>query len=315
MIIGEMTVSKNEREENHRVAFRLMLQELGDRAIDTTFFDSSRPPFEGRVLRTTWEELDRQGNVQRMGSSLYRLTPKGWLIGLEILGTSKSSEFMERLGRLLAAVKAHVKGRRESATVSLQQLAEESKEAEGWIFNVIDSRASSTGSDRKGADWMERGRLVSIPVDFNLKPVDIASALTAQHLQRMRELEERLEAAEEDRAQFHCPYCDAPFVGAHDEDYPEHHCIVTYEGFACGYVTADGQEHVPCPYGPNWPTLDEFDFVTKQDGHSWVCYPTGKTDRARRVHVFREMGRTREEAEELAKKAASRKTKDSISMG
>ncbi len=313
MIVGEMSVSKNEREENHRDALGLMMEELDDRAIDTTFFNPGRPPFDGRVLRTTWEELERQGSVESLSSPQYRLTAKGWLIALEVLGASKSRDYMERLGRLLATMKAHVTGRTESAIVPLQQLAEESKEPEGWIFNVIDSRASSTGNNRTGAEWIERGRLVSIPVDFNLEPVDIASALTAQHLQRIQELEERLEAAEEDRAQFHCPNCDAPFVGTHDEDYPEYHCIVTYESFACGYVTADGQEHVPCPYGPNWPTLDEFEFVTKQDGNNWVCYPTGKTDRARRVHVFREIGRTKEEAVELARKAASRKSKDSTS--
>jgi hypothetical protein len=304
-----MSISKQQREDNHKVALSLALQELADRPTDTTFFDPSQPPFEGQVLRTTWEELDRQGCVQSLDRSSYRLTAKGWLAALESTGLSKSNDFLERLGRLLAVMKEHVKGRRASAIVPLRQLADESRESEGWIFNVIDSRASSTGSQRTGADWMERGRLVLIPVDFNLEPVDIASALTAEHLKRIQELEERLEAAEEDRAQFHCPFCDAPFVGAHDEDYPEYHCIVTYESFACGYVTEDGQEHVPCPYGPNWPEPQDFEFITKQDGDKWICHVTGKTNRASRVHVLRQVGNSKEEAEELARKAAARKTK------
>jgi len=109
-------------------------------------------------------------------------------------------------------MKRHVKGRKDSAVVSLRQIAEESQEPEGFIFNVIDSKGSSTGNERTGANWFdgERGRLVEIPVDFNLEPVDVVSALTAPHLQKIQELEERLEAVEEDRAQFHCPYCDAP---------------------------------------------------------------------------------------------------------
>jgi hypothetical protein len=35
-----------------------------------------------------------------------------------------------------------VKGRRDSVVVSLQELAQESKEPDGWIFNVIDSGAT-----------------------------------------------------------------------------------------------------------------------------------------------------------------------------
>jgi hypothetical protein len=308
-----MTLAKNDREENHRLAFDLMLQELGDRAIDTSFFHPHQPPFEDRVFRTTWEELVRLGHIESVSSPQYRLTAQGWLVGLEISGSCGSEAFLERLGRVLGTMKRHVKGRRDSVVVPLQQLAEESKEPEGWIFNVVDSKASSTGNDRTGANWFgrERGRLVEIPVDFNLEPVDIASSLTLEHLRRIRQLEERLEEVEEDRAQFHCPDCDAPISGVGHEDYPEHHCIVTYESFQCGYVTADGFEHAPCPYGPNWPTLDEFDFVSKSEGAIWFCYPTAKTDRARRAHVHYQGGSTKEEAEERARKAASPKIKDS----
>lgn len=312
MIAAQMTLARHEREENHRLAFGLMIQELGDRAIDTSLFDPTRRPFECQVLRTTWEELLRLGHVECVSSPQYRLTAQGWLVGLETSGISKSSAFLERLGRVLATMKRHVKGRLDSVVIPLQQLAEESKEPEGWIFNVVDSKASSTGNERTGANWFgrERGRLVEIPVDFNLEPVDIASSLTVEHLRRIQQLEERLEEVEEDRAQFHCPYCDAPISGVGHEDYSEHHCVVTYESFECGYVTADGHEHVPCRYGPHWPTLDEFDFVTKKEGATWLCYPTAKTDRARRVHISGQVGRTKEEAEERARQAASRKTKE-----
>ena len=98
----------------------------------------------------------------------------------------------------------------------LRQIADESKESEGWIFNVIDSKASSTGNHRTGARWFEheRGRLVEIPVDFNLEPVDIVSALTEPHLYKIRgAFEDQLVAVKEDLdAQFHCPSCGAALI-------------------------------------------------------------------------------------------------------
>jgi hypothetical protein len=265
MMNSRMTIAKHDREENQKQAFSLMLHELADRAIDTSIFNAEQPPFADEVIPTTWAELVRAEYVETCGSHGYRLTAEGWLVGLELSGTPCSGAFQERVGRLLGVMKKHVKPRTDFAVVPLQQLAAESGEAEGWIFNVIQSKASSTGSQRSGARWYgrDRGRLVEIPVDFNLQPIDIAGALTVQHLQRIQELEERLDEVEADRAQFHCPYCDAAISGIAHEDYAEHHCVVTYESFECGYATADGFEHAPCPYGPNWPNVDEFEFVTK----------------------------------------------------
>jgi len=307
-----MSLPKGARLENHEAAFTLMMDVLDDQAIDTCLFDPGQSPFQEKILRTTWEELERQGYVEAVGPLQYRFTARGWLVGLEVTAASQSTEYLERVGRVLAVMKGHVKGRGNSAIVPLQQLAMESGEPEGWIFNVIDSGSTSTESKRTGASWLkgDRGRLVEIPVDFNLEPVDIVSALTAQHLERIEQLEARLEEAEQDRAQFHCPYCDAPFLGSGQRDYPEYHCIVTYEWFDCGYRTADGDEESPCPYGPNWPALDEFEFITKQDGDLYVCHAVAKTERARRVRIYSETGRTREEAEQRAKESAAPKRKE-----
>jgi hypothetical protein len=75
-------------------------------------------------------------------------------------------------------------------------------------------------------------------------------------------------------------------------------------------LTADGWEEEPCPYGPNWPALDEFEFSAKENGKVWVCYPMPKTDRARRVHATTgRIGRTKEEAEENARVAVAPKVK------
>jgi len=289
----------------------MMLSELGDEAIDTTLFDAAQPPFSDQVLQTTWEELARQKYVELIGTTQYRLTSQGWLVGLELSGAVQSPTYQERVGRLLAAMKRHVKARTGAAIVQLRQLADESGEPEGWIFNVIDSKASATGNQRTGARWHsgDRGRLVEIPVDFNLEPIDIAAALTIEHLQRIRQLEERLEELKADRARFHCPYCDAEISDVGHQDFPDYHCVVTYERFACGYCTADGFEASPCPYGPHWPTVEEFEFVAERQGSLWVCSPRAKTARARQVHISQVIGQTKEETEEKARKAAAPKNK------
>ena len=305
-----MTIDKNTREIDHKVAFAAMLEKLGDGAIDTTFFDAKADAFVG-VLRTTWEELLRAEYIEQVGGR-YRFTSRGWLLAMETSEISASKEYQDRLGRFLAVMKKHVKGRQDSDVVELRMLAEESGEPEGWIFNVVDSRASSSvGGGRIGASWFgnERGRLVEIPVDFNLEPVDIASAMTVKHLERIEELETRLAEVEEDRSQFHCPHCDAPISHIAGQDFPEHHAYVTFETFDCGYSTADGYEESPCPYGPHWPKLEEFEFQTKQDGNMWVCYPVAKTRRAAKASVMRQVGRTQEEAEQLARVAVAPKKK------
>src|SRR6266446_147202 len=99
-----MTLAKDTRVENHKLAFGLLIQALGDGALDTTIFDSSQPPLDGQILRTTWEEMERAGYVEKFGPTQYRLTAKGWLVGLEVTGASQSAEYLERLGRLLAVM-------------------------------------------------------------------------------------------------------------------------------------------------------------------------------------------------------------------
>jgi len=85
-----MTMAIRERQENHRLAFRLLIQELGDRAIDTTLFDSIAEPFASQIIRTTWEEIVRAEYVEAVGVRHYRLTAKGWVAGLEITELAQS---------------------------------------------------------------------------------------------------------------------------------------------------------------------------------------------------------------------------------
>src|ERR1022692_725014 len=65
---------------------------------------------------------------------------------------------------------------------------------------ALPPRKRDRACPRTGATWYrnEKGRLVEIPVDFDLEPVDIVTALTVGHLKRIEELEARLEEVEED---------------------------------------------------------------------------------------------------------------------
>jgi hypothetical protein len=105
-----MTLSRDVRLENHKTAFSLLLQKLGDRAIDVTVFDSTTPVFKD-VLRTTWESLERDGYLSAVASLGYRFTAKGWLVALEASNIRGSPAFEKRLGGVLAAMKRRVKGR------------------------------------------------------------------------------------------------------------------------------------------------------------------------------------------------------------
>lgn len=68
---------------------RLMIENLGDRVIDTTLFEANAAPSDA-VRRTTCQELERSAYVSDIGGGRYRLTPKGWLIGLDVAGLSQS---------------------------------------------------------------------------------------------------------------------------------------------------------------------------------------------------------------------------------
>ena len=219
----------------------------------------SQPPFANQILRTTWQDLARGEHVQSLRGSQYRLTARGWLAALEISGVAQSKEYQERIGRVLAAMKGDVKGRHDAAVVSLRMLASEAGEPEGFIYNIVESRASVGAESRRDASWFgeDRGRLVEIPVDFNMEPVDVVASLTVPHLERIQALEERLQVVEEDRANTTVrTVTRSGSPGA--QDFPEHDAIVAFDRFACGLLTADGSEEEPCPYssaGHDWTNL------------------------------------------------------------
>ena len=133
----------------------------------------------------------------------------------------------------------------------------------------------------------------------------MASGEALSELQNeLERVKEELEYTQEELSQYKCPYCKAPITtqdivvleGGDDLD--------TAERFACGFAVAGGQLVHPCPSDPRFPKLDEFVFalqeMPKETVMKWVCYLRPKTDMARLIHVGRAVGRTAEDAKEMA---------------
>jgi hypothetical protein len=79
-----VTVSRSNQLENIDLAFRLVLIELGDRAISVAFFDPQSSPFQD-VPATTWKELCDQHWLEEYeiySRRHYRLTENGWVEAL-----------------------------------------------------------------------------------------------------------------------------------------------------------------------------------------------------------------------------------------
>ena len=167
-----VTIGRRERAENQRVAFVLMLSALGDDAIDTTLFDSEASPFAESVQRTTWEDLVRAHYVSRIVATTYRLTAKGWLAALKLSGAAESSSYLERVSRVLAAMKAHVKGRRDSKVVDLRTHI-------GRIFAASGIRVGServrveVEPSQMEVDGVAEPLAVAIPAGLPLDPLDL----------------------------------------------------------------------------------------------------------------------------------------------
>jgi len=113
-------------------------------------------------------------------------------------------------------------------------------------------------------------------------------------------LQQKIEGLQNQLEEYRCPQCGSELVTREPIDYDEKSSglVETYE---CGYQTGGFFER-PCPFGPRFPTLEDFDLtVVSQEGEDhfkYVCYATPKTDAARRIRLDDGYGRTEDEARE-----------------
>jgi hypothetical protein len=290
-----MTLAKQDRGENLKNALRLLLQELGDEAIDLKLFDPLQPPLAEVVLSTTWDELESRAFIETVVPNVLALTGRGWIAALFASGELHSPAFQERIGIAFRTMKTYVGGRSNAQLVSLRHLARDTDLPEGWLFNVVEGRYLEEVSKRRGAGWLKKGRVIAIPVGFNVEPTDLDTLLQTEILKRVEELEERLEVTAEELGQYKCSYCGAPLISSGSITLDEHNDGY-YQSFECGHYSIDGYSDQLCPLDPQFPQLNDFELRTQQQGSVWICTPIAKTRYAARVDLHTGRGRTEEEA-------------------
>ena len=149
---------------------------------------------------------------------------------------------------------------------------------------------------------------ISIQVLREIRP-DLYDKHPRYELERLasgdavKHLQQELERAKDEIAEYKCPFCGAPleerggeFIGPNSDHYGVH------EIFACGYHAFDGYSERPCPSDPKFPSFEDYELQTHRNAgeayHAWFCMAHPKTDMARRLRLNPAYGRTKEEAEQ-----------------
>lgn len=169
-----MSLSKEDRMKALADALTLMLERLGDRALDTEIFYMNEDPFS-RVPKTTWRELEEYGFTERcdtIGHPQCQFTALGWYNALLVTDRLSDPQFQSRLSQLTAAMKDEVKGRHEDAYLYTDQLASASGVSEDFVINAIESQLIDHQFNIQGAKWEYQWKMIRIPLEFGLRPLD-----------------------------------------------------------------------------------------------------------------------------------------------
>jgi hypothetical protein len=133
--------------------------------------------------------------------------------------------------------------------------------------------------------------------DLQLYISDKAEELEQLH-QRLAELEDQRDASQEQLGEYRCPDCGSDLVTRVPIWYDERNEGLV-ETFGCGYETG-GHNDRPCPFGPDFPSLDEYDltmFNEESEPHwKYQCFAAPKTKKAKRVRLDIGHGETPDEA-------------------
>jgi hypothetical protein len=305
-----VTYSEQDQKKNISLAFHLMMERLDDRSIVATLFCLDREPFSN-IYNTTWKELEIQHWIEKLeidGQPCYRFTGSGWLEALYQIGLFRDEALKNRMGGYEAILKSHVKGRRQDKVMLFDELVRETGLHEGWVFNAIESGLLQRSYGIHDATWVDRGFLVKIPLNFGMKRIDHTIDIRAQ----LESVQEQLERANERLSEVTCSFCGAPIIA--QGSFPiSDHADGCYESYACGRYDTDGISAQPCPLDPNFPKLEEYEFVFKEyhedSAAKWNCWARPITYNARRFHIHPEFGRTKEDAKQKVLERYNRATK------
>lgn len=165
-----MTISKEKRMEDLEKALMLMLEQIGDRRLNSVPFKLGELPFD-TILPTSWPTLEQYGwiTITRYfgGAGHFRLTGHGWLTAMRAGGHTDTEHFNQKLGLLMKTLKAKVDGRSRIALVRVAEVAATSGLPEAFIWNIIESDAITVLKDRESADWAGSGsNVIKIPIGF-----------------------------------------------------------------------------------------------------------------------------------------------------
>src|SRR6266478_5648111 len=104
-----MTLAREERTDNFKLALKTLLEAVGDSALDEVSFD---PNAYQDILQTTWDELVGLELVEMLVGQ-YLLTGRGWTAALLTTGVRDQESFKQRLGKLFSTMKGLVKDRKD----------------------------------------------------------------------------------------------------------------------------------------------------------------------------------------------------------
>src|ERR1039458_4570087 len=129
-----MTASKRQRAGDIDGTLRAMVEIVGNWRLDDALFERDDARFEG-TFPTTWEHLVATDCLQQKSNWHYRLTPGGWIKGLEAAGRLRDEKTNGALGSLCASIKRRCEdgGLRHRTGVTIQELSEETDIPQGRL--------------------------------------------------------------------------------------------------------------------------------------------------------------------------------------
>ncbi|MGH9408281.1 MAG: hypothetical protein ACRD1V_02370 [Vicinamibacterales bacterium] len=134
-----MPIDPTRRTSDRERALILMVERQADE--QRTSVAPSDPAFAA-LIPTTWRELVDAALIEERGEKpgpTYRLTPSGWLTGLQLSGAYSRQDVRERAITIRRALQARIKGRRDhhDALVDVREFASEVRLPVGWVWNAI----------------------------------------------------------------------------------------------------------------------------------------------------------------------------------
>lgn len=162
-----MTLSIHDLSANKTLALQLIGQHCCTAAIGE-MYEKDLPHFQ-QILPTTWKALADDGSVRLTTIWHFRLTPQGWITALEATGRLCDEQMKKDLGKLSAALKDRVKGRKEPGLVGTHEVVTETGLPHYWVVNVVHSHLIDHCLKSKDATWApddDMESLIEVPIDF-----------------------------------------------------------------------------------------------------------------------------------------------------